>query len=74
LRSSTKTNRTAPLSVFACPDGEILESEVLRNAAIDPDEDLIGGFALVLLELRVQRGGPVRWQDAPAIRHVSLGL
>src|SRR5262245_2376532 len=52
-------------------DGEVLESEPLRDASIDPDEDLIRGVALELSELLVQSLGDARAEDVRPIGDVS---
>ena len=55
-------------------DGEVLEREALGNLPVDPDEDLVGGVPLELLEPRVQRLGLARAEDAGAVGDVPRGL
>src|SRR5262249_2120311 len=53
---------------------ELLQSEILRHAPIDPDDELVGGVLLELLERRVQTLGAVGRQSPDLVGDVARRL
>ncbi len=62
----------APLT--SSRDGELFERRVFGKLRRDPDDDLIGGLALELLETGVERLGPIGGEHAREIGDVPRRL